>query len=117
MEYVTLGSSLVLLVVLIYITRLQLTDADVDRFEATYGTVLCLCEKEYLIYSSNSTNRSYMRLEYRMSTLSRRTKVLYFKTPYQLTVAEPQLQSRVLVTAARQRGVTIKSVINCDIVA
>ena len=114
MEYVVL---LVISVVFLAIAVSGKLGNDVlaEQFERQYGVVICLGEKEYHLYQHHRPNVVCMSLEYRRSILEPRTATLHFTTPTALTTAPPDVQRRVLVAAARQRGVTPYRVISCAV--
>lgn len=114
MEYVVLVAACVLFLAIAITSELN-NDTIVEQFERQHGVVICLGEKEYHLYRYHRPNVACMSLEYRRSMLKRHTATLLFTTPKALTTASPDIQRRVLVAAARQKGVNPYRVISCAV--
>ena len=114
MEYVVVLAISVVLLAIAVSGKLS-NDVLVEQFERRYGIVIRLGEKEYHLYRHHRPNAVCMSLEYRRSILKRRTATLHFTAPTALTTAPPDVQRRVLVAAARQRGITPYRVISCPV--
>lgn len=114
MEYVVVLAIVATLLATAITSELR-NDVIVEQFERHHGVVICLDVKEYQQYRYHRPNTSCMTLEYQRTIFRRSTDTLLFTTPKALTEAPIDLQRRVLVTAAKQRGVNPYRVVSFGI--